>query len=96
MTDRAEIRTALLEMQGLIHEAMSNVELDRGLGQTLNAEIATALKTLETDVLPADALGRLLAQVRSGVEGPASREREKDNPIAAVHRVEEIIAELGG
>jgi hypothetical protein len=96
MPDVEQVRTALEEMHGLIHEAMSNVELDSTQGHALIGLIQSFIGSLTSGALSNDGLRRLLAEVGAGVSGPATREREKDNPIAAVHRVEEIIRELRG
>ncbi|MEW5874763.1 MAG: hypothetical protein AB1752_06230 [Candidatus Zixiibacteriota bacterium] len=96
MPDEKEVLAALQEMHGLIHEAMSNVELDRVTGHALTGQIQSVVDALRAGRPTDGTLRTLLDSVRAGVSESAAREREKDNPIAAVGRVEEIIAELGG
>jgi len=96
MPDEKLVVAALQEMHGLIHEAMSNVELDRVTGHALIGQIQSVVDALRAGRPTDGTLKPLLDLVSAGVSESAAREREKDNPIAALHRVEEIIAELRG
>lgn len=88
------IGAILSEIQGLLHEARSNVEIDLGKGQKLIDRLAAAKDAHHSGRLSPGELADVAREIGDGIKPSIEKELSIDNPEAAVIQIRSLLDQL--
>ncbi len=88
------VSAILSEIQGLLHEAKSNVEIDGGKAQRLITRVLAAGSAQGSGALSSDELTAMIGEVSEGIKASIEKELSIDNPEAAVLQIRALLDRL--
>ena len=88
------VSAILIEIQGLLHEAKSNVEIDGGKAQKLIACVLAAESAQGSGALSSNELTAMIGEVGEGIKPSIEKELSIDNPEAAVLQIRALLDQL--